>query len=64
MRAGKTNGVTSYIGSWGTFATYSFHSLSKKHLDNCSRCSFVTLQINMCGERERLCCYIFIDGEY
>lgn len=64
MRAGKINGVTSYVESLGTFATYSFHSLSRKHLDNCSRGSFVTLQINLYGEREGLCCYIFIDGEY
>lgn len=64
MRTGKSNCVTLYIGSWGTFATYLFHSLSRKRLDNCSRGSFVTLQINLYGEHEGLCCYIFIDGEY
>jgi len=64
MRAGKSNSRTSHVGSWATFAPYSFHSLSRQHLDQCPRSSLVAFQINLLhGEHERLCCYVFIDGE-
>lgn len=65
MRVGKNNDRTSRVGSWRTFATYSFHSLLRQHLDRCPRGSFLTFQIDLLhGEQESLYCYIFIDDEY
>lgn len=60
---GKSHGETSHIESSGTFATYSFHSSSREHLDKCPRSSFITDQIQLLhGEHERLHCCIFSDG--
>lgn len=60
IRAGKSNGITWYIGNWGTFVTYSFHSQGSTWT---TAPEVVLLLFNLYGEREWLCCYIFIDGE-
>lgn len=43
---GKSHGETSHIESSGTFATYSFHSSSREHLDKCPR--ILLIRFNFC----------------